>query len=190
LLLTLACVAGAVDAGSYQRLHVFTANMTGNTVLAGLALGSGEPWRARDPLTALLAFAVGVAFVRVLRRVRAAFALEAAALFTTAALLAHPPAALIAGAFALGLQTGVTMQIAPGSSTTYMSGTFSKFAAGFGGGADGWFAGAIWLTYLLTAVAVGAVLHVLPAAAPAVPIAAGIVVTAAALLGRAVPEQR
>jgi len=185
----LACAAGAVDAASYLRLHVFTANMTGNTVLAGLALASGDPWRARDPLTALCAFAAGVAFARVLRRVRLTFAFEAAVLFATAGLLAHPLLALIAGALALGLQTGATMQLAPGSSTTYMSGTFSKFAAGLGGGADGWFAGAIWLTYLATAFAVGAVLHAAPRAAPAVPIAAGLLVLTAALLSRAVPEQ-
>jgi len=43
LLLLLACVAGSVDAVSYVGLgHVFTANMTGNTVLLGLALGHAE----------------------------------------------------------------------------------------------------------------------------------------------------
>jgi uncharacterized membrane protein YoaK (UPF0700 family) len=43
LVLLLACVAGVVDAVSYMRLgHVFTANMTGNTVLLGLALGQEE----------------------------------------------------------------------------------------------------------------------------------------------------
>jgi len=39
LLLLLACAAGAIDAISYLGLgRVFTANMTGNTVLLGLAL--------------------------------------------------------------------------------------------------------------------------------------------------------
>jgi uncharacterized membrane protein YoaK (UPF0700 family) len=43
LVLLLACVAGSVDAVSYMSLgHVFTANMTGNTVLLGLALGQAE----------------------------------------------------------------------------------------------------------------------------------------------------
>ena len=43
LVLLLACVAGSVDAVSYMGLgHVFTANMTGNTVLLGMALGQAE----------------------------------------------------------------------------------------------------------------------------------------------------
>lgn len=62
LLILLAFAAGAVDAISFLGLdEVFTANMTGNTVLLGLALGQGEfdaVWRSA---TALGAFLVGVA---------------------------------------------------------------------------------------------------------------------------------
>ncbi len=58
LLLTLA--AGCVDAISYLGLgHVFTAMMTGNTVLLGLALGQGHILDALRSIRALLGF-VGV----------------------------------------------------------------------------------------------------------------------------------
>ena len=43
MLLVLTLAAGSVDAISYLGLgHVFTAMMTGNTVLLGLALAQGE----------------------------------------------------------------------------------------------------------------------------------------------------
>jgi hypothetical protein len=46
LVLVLAGTAGCVDAISYLGLgHVFTANMTGNTVLLGVSLGQLQ-WRA------------------------------------------------------------------------------------------------------------------------------------------------
>ena len=47
LLALLACAAGAVDALSFLRLgDVFTANMTGNTVLLGIAVGERQGARA------------------------------------------------------------------------------------------------------------------------------------------------
>ena len=62
LLLLLACVAGSVDAVSYIGLgHVFTANMTGNTVLLGLALGQAEHRAVVRSGLALVGFLAGVA---------------------------------------------------------------------------------------------------------------------------------
>ena len=59
LLLTLA--AASVDAISYLGLgHVFTAMMTGNTVLLGLALAQGEALAALRSILALIGFAIGV----------------------------------------------------------------------------------------------------------------------------------
>ena len=59
LLLTLA--AASVDAISYLGLgHVFTAMMTGNTVLLGLALAQGEVLAALRSILALVGFAIGV----------------------------------------------------------------------------------------------------------------------------------
>jgi uncharacterized membrane protein YoaK (UPF0700 family) len=60
LLLGLTLVAGAVDAVSYLGLgRVFTANMTGNLVLLGLAIGQGQIPEALRSVVALLGFAAG-----------------------------------------------------------------------------------------------------------------------------------
>ena len=61
LLLLLTCAAGAVDAISYLGLgHVFTAMMTGNTVLLGLAVGQGHLGAAVRSVVALIGFSLGV----------------------------------------------------------------------------------------------------------------------------------
>ena len=62
MVVLLSVAAGCVDAVSYLGLgHVFTANMTGNTVLLGLSLGQAD-WQAvlRSSM-ALLGFSIGVA---------------------------------------------------------------------------------------------------------------------------------
>ena len=60
LVLLLACVAGSVDAVSYMGLgHVFTANMTGNTVLLGMALGQAESRAVARSSMALMGFLAG-----------------------------------------------------------------------------------------------------------------------------------
>lgn len=62
ILLELAFAAGAVDAVSYLGLgHVFTANMTGNTVLLGIAVARGAGSDAARSAVALGGFALGVA---------------------------------------------------------------------------------------------------------------------------------
>lgn len=48
-----------MDALSYTRAHVFTANMTGNAVLLGLAAAGPERSKAFNSLLAIAAFAVG-----------------------------------------------------------------------------------------------------------------------------------
>lgn len=61
-LLALALAAGAVDAISYLGLgRVFTANMTGNTVLLGVALARGSGVDAAHAATALGGFCIGTA---------------------------------------------------------------------------------------------------------------------------------
>ena len=60
LLLLLACAAGAIDAISYLGLgRVFTANMTGNTVLLGLALVQADHQEALRASLALVGFLGG-----------------------------------------------------------------------------------------------------------------------------------
>lgn len=60
LLLLLAWAAGCTDAVSYLGLgHIFTANMTGNTVVLGMGLGQGNLAVAARSLVALVGFGVG-----------------------------------------------------------------------------------------------------------------------------------
>ena len=64
----LALVAGYVDALSYLGLHVFVANMTGTTVLLGLAVAAAQ-WPAALSHTGMIAcFVLGVVVSRLLRR--------------------------------------------------------------------------------------------------------------------------
>src|SRR5450755_3451543 len=59
-LLILTLVAGSVDAVSYLGLgRVFTANMTGNLVLLGLAIGQGQALEALRSVVAFVGFAAG-----------------------------------------------------------------------------------------------------------------------------------
>lgn len=60
MLILLASVAGSVDVMSYYRLdHVFTANMTGNTILLGLSIGQGKLASSLHSLAALAGFFTG-----------------------------------------------------------------------------------------------------------------------------------
>jgi uncharacterized membrane protein YoaK (UPF0700 family) len=59
-LLGLTAVTGIIDAVSFLSLgHIFTANMTGNVVFLGFALGGGGGVSAVRSMTALAAFACG-----------------------------------------------------------------------------------------------------------------------------------
>ena len=59
-LLTMTLVTGLVDAVSYLGLgHVFTANMTGNVVLLGFAVGGAPQLSVARSLTSLFAFVLG-----------------------------------------------------------------------------------------------------------------------------------
>src|SRR5690242_18322148 len=60
MLLVLTWAAGSVDALSYLGLgRVFTAMMTGNTVMLGLSLAEGELLAALRSILALIGFAAG-----------------------------------------------------------------------------------------------------------------------------------
>jgi len=60
LLLSMTAVTGMVDAVSFLALgHVFTANMTGNVVLLGFAIGGAAGLSVSGSLLALTCFAVG-----------------------------------------------------------------------------------------------------------------------------------
>ena len=60
--------AGVVDAVGYLQAGIFVANMTGNTVLVGIAISEGHWTAASDRATALLVFFLGAGAGYVLRR--------------------------------------------------------------------------------------------------------------------------
>jgi uncharacterized membrane protein YoaK (UPF0700 family) len=147
MLLILTWAAGCVDAISYLGLgHVFTAMMTGNTVLLGLALAQGEILAALRSIVALIGFAAGVAAGAMIverdedrrwpRAVTKALALEAVflAVFSSIGSLegnSPGPAAvyfLIALlSLAMGIQAAAVRRLGvPGIATTYITGTMTS----------------------------------------------------------------
>lgn len=145
LLVALTFSAGAANSLGYLALgEVFTANMTGNIVLLGVAAGRGGD--VVGPATALASYIVGVLAAGLLLgrtadqqawtpRVTAALAVEALlqAGFLVAWLVldAEPPLAWLLGLIAMsglgmGLQSaGVRALAASGVSTTYVTGTMT-----------------------------------------------------------------
>lgn len=129
LVVGLALLAGAVDAASFLDLgRVFTANMTGNTVLLGIALGQGETDAAWRSVVALLGFGAGVVFGAVLakRSLRLAFAAEATLVLAVVILWGLAGKVVLVGlaALAMGAQSATVGALGvPGVSTTYVTGT-------------------------------------------------------------------
>jgi uncharacterized membrane protein YoaK (UPF0700 family) len=145
LLLTLA--AASVDAISYLGLgHVFTAMMTGNTVLLGLALAQGEVLAALRSILALIGFTVGVFVGAIIVQresepaewpaaVTAALAFETLilAIFAATSMLFDSTRAviiyllIILSAFAMGIQSAAVRRLGvPGIATTYITGTLTS----------------------------------------------------------------
>ena len=154
LLIFLAVAAGSADGWSYFGLgHAFVANMTGNTVLLGIAVflhGDLLP-----PGISLLAYAAGAAlatfFTRNVREgsgwprsVSNTLALESALLLAAAIgwmfagpATTHPVSTrcldLLLGCvgLAIGIQSGAMLQLRiPGIVTTYITGTWTKLMSG------------------------------------------------------------
>jgi uncharacterized membrane protein YoaK (UPF0700 family) len=146
LLIGLAFGAGAVDAISFLGLgRVFTANMTGNLVLLGLAAGSSAGREASRSAISLVAFTLAVSLAVWLSRgtrrqpvpagVALSLALEALAQagFLAGWLTAsgRPAGALESvlvgvSAIAMGLQSGAVLRLGVrGISTTYITGTLT-----------------------------------------------------------------
>ncbi len=163
LLLGLTWAAGFVDAVSYLGLgNVFTANMTGNTMLLGIALGRGDNLAAFRSSLALAGFCIGatVGALIVMRTDRPvvwpssitkALALEFAALIAFALGwrwegargLANPAAMellIMLSAFAMGVQSAAVRRIGVSAVTsTAVTGTL----AGVMAGAVGWLHGSV-----------------------------------------------
>jgi uncharacterized membrane protein YoaK (UPF0700 family) len=153
LLMLLAATAGSADAWGYFGLnHSFVANMTGNTVLIGVALAK-ENGDLLHPLISLLCYAVGVVAGTTLTRdirdgdlwpkaVSYALLLEACLIATIeiawALLLKSAEAGALERnvllgvlAFAVGLQSAAMLRIkVPGIVTTYITGTWTNLMSG------------------------------------------------------------
>ena len=151
MVLVLTWAASGVDAISYLGLgHVFTANMTGNAVLLGLAIGQGRGLAALRSMTALAGFVLGAALGAIIVE-RGAQAKDWPATVTRAVwvegiILAaftvvwHTGVrngsilyALISlSAVAMGIQSAAIRHLkVPGIATTYITGTLTSMVAEF-----------------------------------------------------------
>ncbi len=152
MLLILTGAAGTVDAIGYLGLgRVFTANMTGNTVLLGLHLGQEQGAAALRAVVALVGFGIGLVVGALIvertrskdpwpRAVTAAFALEAVMLgvfaigisLTVRVREVVEAQALIAlSAIAMGIQSAAVRRLnVPGIATTYVTGTLTSAVTG------------------------------------------------------------
>ena len=147
MLLVLTWAAGNIDAVGYLALgQVFTANMTGNTVLLGLHLGREQGAAALRALVALLGFGLGLVIgALIVERIRDkgpwppavtwALALEAAMLAAFAAGLyltwkvreiVETQALIALSAIAMGIQSAAVRRLnVPGIATTFVTGTLT-----------------------------------------------------------------
>ena len=205
LLVALTFAAGSVDAVALLRLDVFTAVMTGNIVLLGLAVGQGAFGNAIRSIVALVAYSVGVVVgARIVGavaiethwspKVTRALAVESGLqlAFVVGWLLtgAHPDGAsaatLIAfSGVAMGIQAATARALAPGMSTTYVTGTLtgllSELSALGAVSGDRRRRASIVVALALGAVAGAFALSTVPLLAPAIPLAVvGAVVLVAA----------
>ncbi len=156
LLLLLTCTAGYVDAIGYRGLdRVFTANMTGNTVLLGLALVEADSQAALQSGLALAGFLVGSALGAWIiersqpanlwpRPVTVALALEWAILLAFAigwlwssqvfSLLMARAVLIVLSALAMGVQSAAVRRLdVTGIATTYLTGTLTTCVTRFVG---------------------------------------------------------
>jgi uncharacterized membrane protein YoaK (UPF0700 family) len=144
LLAGLAGIAGYVDAGGYLSLDgVFVANMTGNSLMLGIALLSGSGAKTLHAILALAGFLSGAGLGVLVtersgrttlwpRSVTAAIALEALLLVAVAALRTRPPLQhpdldylfVVALGVAMGLQSAAAQKLAvPAVSTVVLTST-------------------------------------------------------------------
>src|SRR5262249_49636855 len=136
---------------SYLGLgHVFTANMTGNAVLLGIAIAQGNGWAALRSIVALGGFVLGVMVAAGIiehgpnegswpRVVTRSIALELVVL-AVFALTWHgfggagesPYRPIMLCALAMGIQSAAMRHLnVPGIATTYITGTITSMFSGF-----------------------------------------------------------
>lgn len=204
--MALTATAGAIDALSYLGLgRVFTANMTGNMVLLGLAAGRVQGFETLRSGVAFVGFALGAFGGAKLvgrggpkelwpRRVTLALAIEVLLLAGLCAgwmLVGAQPVrpmleVLIAlSAMAMGAQSAAIQRLAvPGVATTYVTGTLTSLMtelSAFAHFTSGWpLRAGVVLALGAGAVVEGLVLLNWPPGAPLVPLIALALVTTTA----------
>jgi uncharacterized membrane protein YoaK (UPF0700 family) len=130
----LTVVAGIADAVGYVAMGgVFAANMTGNTVLAGLALGEGDFDLAAKRMAPLLTFFLGAMLarllLRLLRRPAVPLLIEAVVLAVVGFLPIGRETALLLVALAMGLQaSAITHFGGTAVSTVVVTSTLARIA--------------------------------------------------------------
>ena len=151
LLFILAITSGSADGWSYMGLgHVFVANMTGNTVLLGMAIFD-EPHNILHPVISLAWYAGGVAIGSLLthkvkegslwsRSVAGVLFLEALLMISAAVgwmrcgAKPNPRMQVVllsCVAAGIGLQSGAMLALKlPGIITTYITGTWTTLVSG------------------------------------------------------------
>jgi uncharacterized membrane protein YoaK (UPF0700 family) len=216
LLVLLAGAAGCIDALSYLRLgNVFTANMTGNAVLLGIATGQQVGTRALHSAVALAGFVLGVLAGAALcgrhqgsqtggwpPGVTLALGVELVALGALAvgwALAGADPAGIaedglvVISALAMGLQSAAVRELPVGGvATTYVTGTLTGLLTGLalGGTSRRWQLRQAGVVLALVAGAVigTAVLGVVGTAAVLIPVTLVAVVVAVVVRVRPAPQ--
>ncbi|HEX2916527.1 MAG TPA: YoaK family protein [Chloroflexia bacterium] len=152
LILLLGWTSGGVDVISYLGLgHVFTANMTGNTVLLGIALGRGDWAQVLRAVVALMGFLVGVALGAFIveahdphlewsGKITRAIGIEVIALgflslgwelASTSLTELERNGLIVLAAIVMGLQSATVVRLGVvGISTTYITGMLTTFTTG------------------------------------------------------------
>lgn len=176
-LIALAIASGTADAISYLGLgHVFVANMTGNTVLLGIALASGNGGDGLRSGLSLAGFCAGVGLGALM--LRAVHARGVAGVLTVeVAVLAGLLGGWLAGgsryvlipvaAGAMGLQSAAIASSGAEVATTYITGTITRGIVR----ARLPLPGAIWLFYAAAATVGALTQRAWHAGAAAIPLA-------------------
>nr|WP_243738351.1 YoaK family protein [Cellulomonas shaoxiangyii] len=181
LMLALTFTTGIIDAVGYLGLdRVFTANMTGNVVILGMALAGAQDLPVAGPVLALVGFMAGAAVGgRLLRRAAPGWSGRTTATFGATGVMAvllgvgslveHPVEGTVwaltvttALAVAMGLQAASARRLAVKDVTTVVvTSTLTGLAADSrlaGGTGDSWARRALAVALILVGAGVGALL--------------------------------
>jgi len=133
VVVALAFTAGFADGDAYLRWHLFAANMTGNTVLLGIALAGLDVPRALAVLGAIAAFIAGsFAGESLASRSRPGILFTEAVVLAVAAAIEDHPVQLECIAFAMGLQnTAFSNFDGVAANTAFITGNYARVAQAF-----------------------------------------------------------